>query len=277
MGIQLVSEYLGLTDEQFTAESSRSIVTNQEFDFSGAHTVYVWNIGTAPMNDYDRTGDRNTWHRYGNLQNLDAITEEFTLKKDRSFTFAVDRLDWDQTRKQLEAAKALARQNREVTFPEIEAYTYGVMVEKSGTKAEPQALTAENIYDCILAGSEEMDNAMVPDKGRFIIVTPNTYRVMKKSPEIILNTDIGQEMKLKGVVAEVDGLKVLKVPANRLPDNFGFLMGHPSATCAPMVLEDFSLYDNPQGISGFLVEGRVVYDACVFGNKKKALYYHAIA
>ena len=44
---------------------------------------------------------------------LEATTEEFTLKKDRRFTFAMDRLDTGETEGQLQAAKALARQNQE--------------------------------------------------------------------------------------------------------------------------------------------------------------------
>lgn len=39
----------------------------------------------------------------------------------------IDRLDMDETGAVLEAAKCLARQQREVVIPEIDAYTYGVM------------------------------------------------------------------------------------------------------------------------------------------------------
>lgn len=48
--------------------------------------------------------------RYGQIQGLDATTEEMTLKKDRSFTFAIDKLDTDETKQQLQAASVLARQ-----------------------------------------------------------------------------------------------------------------------------------------------------------------------
>lgn len=46
---------------------------------------------------------------------------------------------------------------------------------------------------------------------------------MKRCRDIILETDIGADMRLKGVVAMVDGATVIKVPAARLPKDFGFI------------------------------------------------------
>ena len=46
------------------------------------------------------------------------------LEKDRSFTFAIDALDVDETGECLEAASALARQIREVVIPEVDTYVF---------------------------------------------------------------------------------------------------------------------------------------------------------
>ena len=96
---------------------------------------------------------------------------------------------------------------------------------------------------------------------------------MKKCPDIILNTDVSAEMRLQGVIGNLDGLTVIKVPAVRLPKNFGFMVAHPCATVAPTKLEDYKVHQDPPGISGDLVEGRIVYDAFILENKKKAIYY----
>lgn len=64
------------------------------------------------MNDYDRPGEGENWSRCGAVKGLDAVTEEFTLKKGRSFTFAIDKLDSDETVRNLQATTALERQVR---------------------------------------------------------------------------------------------------------------------------------------------------------------------
>ena len=55
------------------------------------------------------------------------------------------------------------------------------------------------------------------------------------------------------------------------------MLCHPCATVAPLKLQDYRIHADPPGISGSLVEGRVVYDAFVLQNKAKAIYYQAIA
>lgn len=276
MPINLVTKFQPYVDEQFSTESKKSLLTNQDFDWTGAHTVKVYKVSTSAMNDYGRSGPASgNWSRYGPVASLDATTEEFALTKDRSFTFAIDKLDTDETAQQLAAANALARQNREVVIPEIDTYTYGVMCTNAGHKPTAKALTSTNIYAEILAASEALDNAEAPETGRVLVVTPSVYALMKKCKDITMETDIGSDMRLKGVISNLDGMSVQKIPANRLPAGFGFLVAHPCATVAPVKLEDYTIHENPPGISGSLVEGRICYEAFVLDNKAKAIYYQA--
>lgn len=275
MAIDLVTKFLPYVDEQFATQSKKHLLTNQDFKWTGAHTVKVYKISTSEMNDYDRKGTGDNPSRYGPIAGLDAVTEEFTLKKDRSFTFAIDKLDTDETAQQLEAAGALARQNREVVIPEVDTYVYGVMTAGAGTKPAAVALTSENIYEEILKAGNTLDNAEVPEDSRVLVVTPDTYVLMKKCKDITMETDIGNDMRIRGVIANLDGALVLKVPANRLPEDFGFMLVHPCACVAPTKLEDYKIHQDPPGISGSLVEGRICYDAFILDNKKKAIYYQA--
>lgn len=276
MAISLATKFAPYTDEQFKAESKLSLVTNKEFDWTGAHTVKVYKVSTATMNDYGRTGPaEGNWSRYGSISDLGASTEEFTLTKDRSFIFNIDKLDQDETVQQVQAASALARQTREVIIPEIDSYVYSVMANGAGTKATAKALSANDIYADILDASKALDDAEIPETKRVLIVTPATYQLMKKSSDIVLNTDIGEDMRLKGVIANLDGAVVVKVPANRLPAKFGFMLCHPSATVAPNKLEDYNIHEDSIYSSGAVVTGRICYDAFVLDNKKLGIYYQA--
>lgn len=276
MAIQLATKFEPYVDEKFTAESKKSLLTNTDFDWTGAHTIKVYKVTTAEMNDYDRSGTGGNNSRYGQIQGLDAVTEEMTLTKDRSFTFAIDKLDTDETKKQVQAASALERQQREVVIPEVDSYVYGVMCSKAGTKPSAVKLTPENIYLEIIKGNAVLDNADVPETSRVIVVTPDVYLLMKQCKDIIMETDISNEMRVKGVIAIIDGCNIIKVPSSRLPENFGFMIAHPVATVAPTKLEDYKIHQDPPGISGSLVEGRICYDAFVLDNKAKAIYYQAV-
>ena len=274
MAISLVTQFQPYTDEIFTTESKKSLLTNQDFSWTGAHSIKVYKIGTSEMQDYSRNPVPGfTGSRYGTIKDLDAATEEFTLKNDRSFTFAIDKLDNDETAQQLAAASALARQVREKVVPEVDSYTYGVMCSGAGHKPDAVKLDATNIFDEILKANNALDNAEVPETGRILVVTPDVYTIMKRSGDIIMETDIAEDMRLKGVIAMIDGAKVVKVPAVRLPENFGFMLSHPCATVAPTKLEDYKVHEDPPGISGSLVEGRICYDAFLLDNKVKAIYY----
>ena len=277
MSIELVTKFQPYVDELFKNESKRDLLTNQDFDWTGAHTVKIYKISTSQMNDYDRSGQGENWSRYGAIEALSATTQEMTLKRDRSFTFAIDKLDDDETARQLQAAAALARQLREVVVPEIDSHTYAAMTTSAGHKPAAVALTPDNIYGEILKASEALDDAETPETNRVLLVPPATYALMKKSRDIALESDIGQEQRLRGVIGILDGASVVKVPAVRLPAEFGFMLAHPSATVCPLKLEDYNIHDNPPGISGSLVEGRVCYDTFVLDNKKTSIYYQAVA
>lgn len=277
MAVTLAEKFLPYVDEQFKAESKKSLLTNQDFNWTGAHTVKIYKISTAAMTDYGRTGPTGTnWSRYGAVAGLDAATEELTLSRDRSFTFAIDAMDADETGQTLTAASALARQLREVVIPEIDGYVFGKMCTGAGTKPAAAELTAANIYGEILKAGAALDAAEVPETGRQLLVTPETLLLMKQSGDIVLETDIGADLRLKGVISNLDGANVIRVPASRVPAGFGFLLAHPSATVAPVKLESYNTHQNPPGINGQLVEGRVVYDAFILENKKMALYYQAV-
>lgn len=282
MSVELTTKFAPKTDELFKAESKISLLTNTDYDWTGAHAIKLYKISTSPMNDYARNrsaapeDSSESLSRYGQLLDLSATTEELLLKHDRSFIFNVDKLDEDETQGQLEAGTALARELREVVVPEVDTNVYKIMAEGAGVKPEAAALTKSNIYAAVLAASQALDDAEVPETDRVLTVTPAIYALLLKQAVEFDHTEIGAEMRARGVVAVLDGAAVVKVPAVRLPEKFGFMLCHPSATVAPVKLEDFGIHNDTPLSSGTIVTGRVCYDAFVLDNKKTAIYYQAI-
>lgn len=272
--IDYATKYNGFVDERFKESAKSNGVVNQSFDWTGAKTVAVYDISTSAMNDYARVGAIPSASRYGTIEDLNAIKQEMTLTKDRSFTFVIDKMQADETANALNAGTALARQLREKVIPEIDKYRFDKMATLAGDSAT-SVISKTTIYNDILAGTEALDDAEVPVDGRQLIVTPAIFKLMKESSDIIMETEIGMEARERGVVAMIDGMEVLKVPSTRFGTaNFGFMIAHPVATVAPVKLAEYRTHQDPPGVSGTLVEGRIYYDAFVLNNKADAIYVH---
>jgi hypothetical protein len=75
-----------------------------------------------------------------------------------------------------------------------------------------------------------------------------------------------------GHVGDIDGVSIIKAPSTYFPVKTPFLITHTSVMVAPKKLQDYKIHDNPPGINGNLVEGRIIYDAFVLDAKKKGVY-----
>ena len=47
--INLATKFLPFTDEQFKAESKASLLTNQDYTWTGAHSIKVYKVGVSKM------------------------------------------------------------------------------------------------------------------------------------------------------------------------------------------------------------------------------------
>ena len=55
MAIELVTQFSSYVDEQFSTESKKSMLTNQDFGWDGAHSVKIYKATTAKMNDIPKS------------------------------------------------------------------------------------------------------------------------------------------------------------------------------------------------------------------------------
>ena len=107
---------------------------------------------------------------------------------------------------------------------------------------------------------------------RVCVCTPTFAKLLKQDKNAVLETEIGQAMRIKGVIAEMDGLVIQKVISALLPENTNFIIANKVATTQAIKLAEYKINNDPQGISGSLVEGRIYYTAFVRNNKRNAIY-----
>lgn len=273
MAVNYAEKYASEVDERFTLGALTTGAVNQNLDWIGAETVKVYSIPTVAMNDYTLTGTS----RYGTPAELGNTVQELKVAKDRAFTFTIDRKSRDDTQMTMEAGEALRRQIDEVIIPEIDAYRLGVIA--AGAPAGnilTGSLTKSTAYAAFLDVQEKLDDGKAPSGGRVCYCGSAFYKLIKQDESFVKRGDMSQQMVITGVVGEIDGVPVVKVPASYLPEGVNFLITNPACTPAPTKLEDYMIHDNPPGINGWLVEGRVRYDAFVLNSKKSAIGVHKV-
>ena len=271
-GRNLASTYAKQVDERFHKESQAMMALNNDYKFVGFKTVNVYSIPVVPMNDYNRNG----LSRYGTPKDLTRNVQAMTVNMDRSFTFIIDRGDKIQSQMVSDAGRALARQIREVVVPEFDTYVFRTLAAAATKRGNysTTAITKSNAYEQFLNAMEAMGNHNVPDKGRVCFCSYKFANLLKLDPAFTKESNLSQEMVIKGVMGECDGCTIVKVPSSRLPAGCAFILTHKCAATGPKQLEEYKTHDNPPGVSGWLVEGRFIYDCFVLNEKADAIYYH---
>ena len=264
----LAQKFSPKVDEMFSREALLNLVTNQDYDWTGVDTVKVYSIPVVDIHNYTRSGSR----RYGTPDELGNSTQTLTIRRDRAWTFTIDKLNKSQSMMVEDAGKACARQIRLKQIPEVDTYTFGQIAANAGAYDTTQA-TKTNAYKLVLDAQEVLGNANVPDSGRILVCSYGFAGLLKQDAAFMRDCDIAQNMEIKGLLGEVDGCKIIRVPSSRLPQGCQFILCHPIATVAPKILSEYKIHTDSPGISGWLCEGRFSYDAFVLNNKKDALYY----
>ena len=269
MSITLTTKFADRIDERYYPTSITAAGTNQNYDWDGAKTIKVTSVGTVQMKNYTRaTG-------YGAVSTADELTntiQDLMLTKDRYFRAKLDKMDEEESK--IQGADVLARQLREVTIPEIEAYRFQVMCKAIMTNS--QAIEQKKgAYEHFLEANEKLDVENVPMETRVAYATPTFINALKLDPSFIKQGDLSQTMLLKGQVGEIDGVPVIKAPATWLKDDssneFDCIIVDRNATVAPLKLAEYqAILDHPD-FSGTVFQGRFYYDAFVLDMKKKGL------
>lgn len=238
--------------ERFYKESQAAMALNNDYKFTGVKTVNVYSIPTVAMGDYTRTGS----NRYGTPEDLGTNIQALTITKDRAWTCIIDKMDKNQQQMVLDAGKAVSRQMREVIVPEYDTYVFNTLAKAAIANGHTAttAATKSNAYELFLNAQEKLGDACVPDQGRIAFCSYKFANLLKQDPSFMKYGNMSQEMVQRGILGEVDGTKIVKVPASRLPNGCSFILTHPIAATGPKQLEEYKIHDNPPGISGWLIK-----------------------
>lgn len=274
MAMNYAEKYSEQVDERFKMGALTTGLVNQNYDWLGVETVKVFSIPTVGLNDYSLTGTS----RYGTPSELGNEVQEMKITQDKSFTFTIDRKSHDDAMMTMEAGRALRRQIDEVVIPAVDEYRLAKIVAGAAEgNTVTQAITKSNAYEEFLKVQEILDNKKVPNGGRVVVVTPAYLNMIKLDETFTKKGDMATQIALNGIVGEIDGVPAIKVPTSYLPANVDFVITNSLVTPAPVKLQEYKIHTDAPGISGWLVEGRVRFDAFVLNEKKAAIGVHMSA
>lgn len=257
--------HLKVLDERYHLKSKTDLIVNKgiRLDFNGKNSVTIYNVDVVAENDYVRSGT----NRFGALVELGTGTQTFTLSQDKAFTFTIDRGNYEDSQMVTEVAKAVKRQQDEVSTPATDIYRLGVLTAYAIANTQGviggSAVAYNTIYQLILAQQAAMSEAKVPEDGRVLFITPTNYNLLKRDPEFVRDADLTYRDLKKGILGQVDGLTIVQLPTSYFVNKFQFLIVKDDLLVSPMKFNSVRTLDDVQGIDGWIAEGRRYYDAFV--------------
>jgi N4-gp56 family major capsid protein len=269
MGLNVAQKYERKVDERFKLKELTGSGLNTDYNWEGVDTIKVYNINTVSLNDYTKSGS----NRYGSPSELQDTLTSYQVTNDKAFTFTIDEFYKRSQMGAKVAGKALAREIDEVIVPAKDTQRLKVWAETAYTNSQVvyDTLSVSNAYSMFLDAQEKLDNEKVPRTNRVFYCSPAYFKNIKLDSNFIKASDIAMGKLINGQVGMIDGVKVVMVPASYLKTNLYGIIVYTPSTISPAKLQEYKIHDNPPGINGDLVEGRVMFDTFVLNAKKKGV------
>lgn len=84
--------------------------------------------------------------------------------------------------------------------------------------------------------------------------------------------DKAQEIATNGAVGKIDNTEFVVAPTDYFPEGVNYIIIYKTALLLPLKLSEYLRHENPPGLSVWLCEGRIYFDAFVLKNKKDGIF-----
>lgn len=238
-----------------------------DMEFSGVKTVHVTSLKTEKLQDYDRSKEVGTGSRYGKTKEVGNEVQTFTMTQDKSLSLSIDKGNNKETMDKAKVGKVMKAERDERIVPEMDTYRLGKWAKDAGIHEELAAApTKATIVTQIMELHNKMLDAGVPDQLQ-LRVTRTYMPTLKLSDEWAALDSLGGETLPKGCIGKFDGMAVKPMTTKRMPANVPFMITFKGSLISPAKINDFKGHVDPPGLSGDLLEFRMMYDAFVLGKK----------
>lgn len=194
-------KHLGVIKEvmPYNAYSTPMILKDDSILLNG-RTFTVLETNEAELRDYQR----NTANE---LTTLQADETSYVLDIEKYWGLQIDDLDVKDLNTEVEKYQ-VAKQTNKIVAPYLDKLRFATVIENASKNVIPVE-TKE--YDAVLDAGAELDE-LATSGTRYLFVTPTFYKAIKKRIVELPQGDRDNNVRYKGVVGELDGAIVVKVP-----------------------------------------------------------------
>jgi hypothetical protein len=226
-------------------------------------TVKINNIGEVTIGDYTKNTD------IGSPEALTDATRTLTINQAKYFNFQVD--DVDAAQQNPKVMQGAMSESAYALKKTADAYIASLYTEVAagnayGSDGTPKvASDASDAYEYLVDLSVILDEADVPEEGRFVVIPAWYHGLLLKDDRFVNNgTAMGDATRMNGMVGEAAGFMVLK--SNQVPNTAGakykVIAGYPGAWSYAEQVNDVEAY-RPEKRFADAVKGLHLYGAKV--------------
>lgn len=261
--VNLKTKYSPRVAERIAKRSITEGAASTEYDFTGVKGITISSVDVVALGNYNRSSTSG----YGTPSELGDAEQYLEMTQDKAFTYKIDKGNEEEQLDIKKANQTLKREIDEVIVPTLDKYRLEQWCRKAGSVASLAAVNNNSIIGLVMDCTEKLDNALTPEEGRVMYIKTSGYKALKQAPNFVYTDKLAQDSLVNGQVGMLDNMPVIKVPSSYLPAGVEWLITYKHALLAPQKLADYKIHIDPPGISGHLVEGRLMHGAFVIGSK----------
>ena len=275
MAINLAIKYASKIEDRFVLESLVFGKGTAKYDWTGTKEVRSITPTTVALTNYDIADADATAARFGALTEVQDTLNTYTITQDKSFNLAIDRGNNESQMLVKKAGAVMKMEVDEQVIPAMDAYALAAYAGTTGVQTSAVlALTKANIVDAFGAAIAGLVNNKVPATGNIAWISASEFAKLVASPEFLNLEKLGTKAVGKGVVGEVHGIQIIRVPDAYMPAKTSFIVAHPSCLMPVKKINTLRILKEHPDIDGSVLQGRIMYDAFVLNQKTKGVYVH---
>ena len=196
-------KHLGIIKEviPYNAYSTPAVLSDDQIFLQG-RTFTILETNEADLVDYKRN-EKNT------LTTLKADETSYVLDIEKYWGLQIDDLDEHDLNTEVEQYQ-VAKQTNKVVAPYLDQLRFATLIGNASDNVTSGATGSAN-YEAVIDAGVKLDELATSGR-RLLFVTPTFYASIKKEIVKLPQGDNTGDALFKGVVGELDGALVIKVP-----------------------------------------------------------------